>query len=55
MAKCKIILAEFAVTVYVDGTIDWDRFDRFLWRRIHRSVSRPHSIRPHLSESQKSQ
>ena len=35
MAMRKIILVEFAITVYVDGTINWDRFDGFLWQRIH--------------------
>ena len=32
MAKRKIIVAEFAVTAYSDGSIDWDRFDEFLRR-----------------------
>ncbi len=35
MRKRKTILAEFAITVYTDGTIDWDRFDKFLWRLLH--------------------
>ena len=35
MRKRKVILAEFAITVYTDGNIDWDRFDRFLWQLLH--------------------
>ena len=37
MAKRKIIVAEFAVTAYSDGSIDWDRFDQFLWRALVRA------------------
>jgi len=34
MSKRKLA-AEFAVQVYSDGTIDWDKLDRYLWRAIH--------------------
>lgn len=37
MAKRKIIVAEFAVTAYSNGTIDWDRFDEFLRRALIRA------------------
>ena len=37
MRKSKIIIAEFAVTAYSDGTIDWDRFDQFLYRVLARA------------------
>jgi len=28
------LAAEFAIQVFSDGKIDWDLFDRYLWRRI---------------------
>jgi len=37
MRKRRLIVAEFAVTAYSDGTIDWDRFDRFLYRVLARA------------------
>ena len=39
MAKRKLA-AEFAVQVYSDGTIDWDKLDRYLWRAIHEGPER---------------
>lgn len=35
MGKRRIILTEFAVTVFTDGQIDWGGFDGFLWSQIH--------------------
>lgn len=36
----RTIATEFAIQVYSDGTIDWDLFDRYIWRRIHEGPER---------------
>src|SRR3990172_3811780 len=45
MRRRKIILAEFAVTVYTDGTINWDRFDQLLWRLMYPKPARASKLR----------
>lgn len=35
----KIILTEFSIQVFSDGTIDWNGFDKFLQQRIGQGLS----------------
>lgn len=34
------LAAEFAVQVFSDGTIFWDKLDRYLWHAIHEGPER---------------
>jgi len=39
MAKRRLA-AEFAVRIFSDGTINWDKLDRYLWRAIHEGTEK---------------
>jgi len=38
--KKRRLAAEFAIQVYSNGTIEWDLFDRYLWRRVNEGPER---------------
>jgi len=39
MPQGRLLVDEFVVCVYSDGTVDFDKFDAFLWRLIHQKPS----------------